>query len=125
MSMANEYATILNERPHRSQDSPSIEELRKFCDGITEYTQPQGHCKLERGFLVNVGQEFRVTLIRADNQYKLILLRAYVPSNDLPVLLDTYGDEMVKCNSLKDLKEALGQFLRREDIQTQIQDWIR
>lgn len=123
--MANKYADILNEIPLASQVSPSIEELRRFCEGVTEYTQTHGECKLERGYLVNFGQEFRVTLIRAENKYKLILLRAYVPSNDLPVLLDTYADEMVKCNSLKDLKVALEQFLRRADIQTQIQDWIR
>ena len=123
--MSNEYAAILKESPQPSYVSPSIQELRNFCDGITEHVHPRGKCELERGYLVDYGQEFRVTLIRSEDQYKVILLRAYVPVKSLPVLLDTYAEEMITCKSVKELKAELGKFLRMENVQSQIHEWVR
>jgi hypothetical protein len=123
--MTNEYAAIFDEKPKISQVSPSIAEMQRFCEGITQRTQPIGHCRLERGYVVAYGQEFRVTLIRTDNQIKIVLLRAYIPLQDFPVLLDTYAQEMITCQNLTELKKELAEFLRMEYVQEQIREWLR
>lgn len=123
--MSNVYADILNTSPKPSRVSEPIEELRRFCEGVTVYVGPNGQCILERGYVVNIGQEFKVSLVRTDNQYKLVLLRAYVPPKDFPVYLDSYGDEMIECTALLDLKRELGKFLSTESVQDQIREWVR
>ena len=123
--MMNQYAEIFDETPATAQFSSSIEELKTFCQGITQRKQPAGHCELERGYLVAYGQEFRTTLIRGDNGYKLVLLRAYVPLDDYPVMLDTYAEEMVECKNLPQLKEELTKFLRLSHVRDQIEEWLR
>jgi len=123
--MSNEYADILAERPKQSRESLSISELKRFCEGISQSSQPAGNCELERGYIVALGQEFRVTLLRADNGYKLVLLRAYIPLLDFPVMLDTYAEQMIECRDLAGLKRELAAFLRTQDIHDQIQEWLR
>ena len=123
--MSNEYAAILDEKPANTKVSTAIGELQLMCAGVSERIGDRGRCELERGYVVDYGQEFKVTLIRSDNQYKLVLLRAYVPRGDFPTLLDTYSEEMAECKDLGRLKKELANFLRTQSVRNQIEEWFR
>ncbi len=68
-------------------------------------------CILERGLLVNMGQEWRVKLSATQRNYEQILLRAYVSVKGYPVMLDLYEEDMIECKREATLRRHLKEFL--------------
>ena len=117
--MSNEFLdTLKSEQAKRgsnpAQLSEALEILNVFCQGIGEYTANKVECTVEKGFLVNIGQEWRVKVkSSATLPYEQILFRAYIPAGGYPITLDLYDESTIECRDGKSLKKRLNDFLKR------------
>lgn len=132
--MTSEFYTTLagNTTAGISGQAAVLDVLNEFCKSIQEYgnspelakrlaMQEKGQavpldtrrvkCILERGLLVNMGQEWRVKLSATQRNYEQILLRAYVSVKGYPVMLDLYEEDMIECKREATLRRHLKEFL--------------
>lgn len=90
--------------------------LLEFCRAIRDFTQHKLECGAKEGFLVNMGQEYRVVVKPVGRDFEQILLRAYIPFTGFPTILDIYDDELISCRDAEELRTQLDAFLQRKQI---------
>ncbi len=111
MGNGNEFQTFLKKHPIKpGQSTKALKVLRSFCEAIESHTANKVQCKLERGYVSNLGQEWRV-IIAPVLAAPTILLRAHVSAGGFPVFLDLFEEEPVRCDTEKNLRENLLRFL--------------
>ena len=128
MMEKNMFADVLSKELKKTQGPSSQEALRilqDFCEGVESSTDRKVLCRLERGYLVNDGQEWR-PMIQASgcnersDEPSYVLLRAYVPADGWPVKLSTYDAPMEPCENAEKLRDALQEFLKGPSVVEQI-----
>ena len=77
------------------------------------HTNTRIECFLERGYLVNMGQEWRVKIRATRRSYEQILLRAYISSSGYPIMIDLYEEDMIECKTPLSLRKRLKEFLQQ------------
>lgn len=117
----NPFAAVLTEElEKKEQAQQSLKILRDFCDGIELSTGRQVDCKLERGYRVEYGQEWRPVLRSLLGGPPNLLFRAYVPERDWPVMLDLREGALTQVNGPDELTSILQNFLRNPNVIEQI-----
>jgi hypothetical protein len=98
----------------------ALDAVRDFVDNVRQFADGRFECKLEEGFIVSLGKEWRVVLEKTSGQvpYTQTLLRAYIPVGNYPAHLDFY-DPMQPLRTVHndaEMEAALREFLRRPGI---------
>lgn len=114
--MAESFLQTLREVSVVDKTSVALDILDEFCQAIRDYTEQKLECGVKQGFLVNMGQEWRVIIKPAGRDFEQILLRAYIPLGGFPTELDLYDDALVRCGSEDELRANLASFLQRKTI---------
>jgi hypothetical protein len=114
--MTTSFLEILENNTVKDNTSAALDILEEFCKAIRDYTGQRLECWLSQGFLVNMGQEWRVMVKPVSRDFEQILLRAYVPLNGFPAWLDIYDEEPIRCVDDASLRENLAGFLRQDTI---------
>ena len=104
--------------PISPQQSLSI--LKELCKGVEESPGGKVLCRLERGYLVNDGQEWRPMIQATGGGPSYVLLRAYVPSSGWPAKLSLYDGPMKRCETEGELRSKLEDFLKGPSVVEQI-----
>ena len=94
--------------------------LDEFCEAVSQYTQGKVRCQRERGFVTNLGQEWRVVIQAASGGPAQVMFRAHVPVQGFPVLLDLHEEALIDCQDEAALRAQLEQFLQDENVRAQI-----
>ena len=120
---ANQFQAILtreltNTAPFRPQESLKI--LQEFCEGVEASTSRGVTCTLERGYLVNDGQEWKPMIQATGGGPSYALLRAYVSAVGWPVKLSLYDGPMRRCQTADELRAELEDFLKEPSVVDQI-----
>ena len=117
----NPFAAVLSPHLDSSHHPPeSLGILQEFCLGVELSTHGRVRCTLERGYVVNDGQEWHSVLQPSYGGPKQVLLRAYVPLCGWPVRLNLYDGPLVECDRRTDLMHQLQQFLQQPAVIEQI-----
>src|SRR5207249_4284966 len=90
-------------------------------DAVSKFTQGKVRITREPGFLVNVGQEYRMVLQSAAGGPAHPMFRVYIPLTGYPVNLDLHQEGLQECPTQQDLEAALEEFLRDPNVQAQIE----
>ncbi len=109
----NPFAQVLAEElamPDTAGEALSV--LQEFCRGVELSTDGRVECRLERGYPLTYGQEWRVVLHPWLGDTPQLLLRSYVPLSSWPVTLDLHGGPLTRCSSAQELTSELQAFLR-------------
>lgn len=119
--MANEFLEVLTTGPQPAEGfQPALQILDEFCAAVEQYSQGKVACRRERGFVTNLGQEWRVVLQSRSGGPEHILFRAHVPVQGRPVTLDLYEEALVKCEDETALRAELRRFLQEPNVREQI-----
>ena len=114
--MADSFLQTLEKVAIEDKTSVALSVLNEFCQAIRDYTEQKLECGAKQGFLVNLGQEWKVIIKPAGRDFEQILLRAYVPFSGFITTLDLYGDALIACHDEAELRENLAEFLRSKTI---------
>ena len=114
--MASSFLETLQKSTIPDNTSAALDILNEFCGAIRDYTGHRLECWLVPGFLVDLGQEWRVTLKPKSRDYEQILLRAYVPMDAFPTSLDLYGESLLTCSNEATLRKNLANFLKTRTV---------
>lgn len=114
------YDALVESPPVSNQAQQVLDILDEFGRGVEQYAQNQVTINRERGFVVNMGQEWRVTIRSLAGGPEQPMFRAYVPIDGFPTMLDLHEQELLKCDSPEDVRGALQEFLRDPSVKEQI-----
>jgi hypothetical protein len=92
----------------KNDNAVAVDLLRAFAQQVASLINTGGaSVGVELGHLVNQGQEYRV-VVRAPQIHLVdILLRAFIPIDGFPVVLDMFAQGETSCASEDDLVKAL------------------
>jgi hypothetical protein len=118
----NPFAAVLTEELADQQPTQeSLQVLQDFCSGIELSTRKRVICTLERGHLVNYGQEWRLVIRSSKGGPSQTLFRAYVlMSKDWPMVLDLHQGALTEAQGKDECVRMLQDFLRDPNVVTQI-----
>ncbi|MBM3498394.1 MAG: hypothetical protein FJX74_06950 [Armatimonadetes bacterium] len=83
--------------------------LDEFCKLVEAKTGVK--CQLVRGYLVNIGQEWKVMMAAATGGPEYVMLRAYIPATGDTVHLDLYAEELAEARNAEELRVRLEAFV--------------
>lgn len=109
----NEFSDIVRNIGAQPAQAPvALTVLQSFCQGIEQGSGGAVRCWLERGYLTNLGQQWRVMVRGGEQGQPQVLLRAYVPDRTPPVAtLDLYDEAPIACDDEATLRAQLKRFL--------------
>ncbi|MBI2301618.1 MAG: hypothetical protein HYU66_22175 [Armatimonadetes bacterium] len=88
---------------------PRLAVLKQFAESIRAATGGRVVAGLKRGYVTNLGQEWRVVLCPSEGGMEVVLLRAHLPVGE-ETYLDLYDAELVKVGSPSALEGQLKAF---------------
>ncbi len=94
----------------------ALQKLREIAAGIQESLGEPFVVRLEPGYRVNLGQQFKLAIRLKDPEFSDFLFRAYVPPDGFPVTLDLFGDEHPACADVAGLEAKLLEFLGKDEV---------
>lgn len=94
----------------------ALQKLRDIAAGIQESLGEPFVVRIEPGYRVNQGQQFKLAIRLKDPEYSDFLFRAYVPPAGFPVTLDLFGEEHPACADVAGLEAKLLEFLRQTEV---------
>ncbi len=98
-----------------------LRKLRDLAVAIEASLKPGTiEVRVEPGYRVNLGQQYRFVFRIPKVDYRDVLLRAYVPTGGLPVSLDLFDDKHPECRTVEELEAALIAFLRHPDVKQRL-----
>lgn len=110
--MVDDFAAAARTDVVRADLGKVVQVLDEFCAGVGKGWNERVRCWRTRGFLTNLGQEWRVMMASAAGGPEHVMLRAHVAPGGFPVRLDLYEEELVECADEAALREALKRFLQ-------------
>jgi hypothetical protein len=120
--MTNRFLEALAQTPPAStQFDEVLNVLDEFAQAVDTFTKGKVHVTREPGFLVSVGQEYRILLQSASGGPVQPMFRVYVPLQGYPVNLDLHQDRLLPCEDRPALEIALEEFLKDPHVQAQIE----
>ncbi len=98
----------------------AVKLLHGFAEQVAAFLNGEGRAPaevvVELGHVVDQGQEHQVVVRAPAIGLQDYLLRAYVPFDGFPVVLDTFGEEDRRAESPEDLVRELVALMRRGDM---------
>lgn len=94
----------------------ALKKLREIASGIEESLGDPFVARIEPGYRVNQGQQFKLAIRLKDPEFSDFLFRAYVPPDGFPVTLDLFGDEHPACADVSELEAKLLEFLGKAEV---------
>jgi len=116
--------TVKNLFPQRTDATVydnALEKLESVAQGIQEVLGDPFVVRLEPGYRVDKGQQYKLAIRLDSPPFSDFLFRAYVPLDGFPVTLDLFGDKHPECADADALERELVQFLREDAVQRQIE----
>ena len=102
----------------------AVDLLHAFGEQVAELINPttevQAEVKVELGHLVNQGQEHRVVIRATEIGLSDYVLRAFVPFDGYPVVLDMFEEVDRVCESVESLVAALVELSRKPAMQQRL-----
>ena len=101
------------------RSDPRLTVLKEFAESIAAATAGRVTAAVSRGYVSNLGQEWRV-VARSDGDSAVILLRAHLGADDT-TQLDLYDEELETCDGAEALRERLKTFARSSAARSNLQ----
>jgi hypothetical protein len=113
--MGNQFATALADLDLGTTDK-RLEVLADFCTAISNQAKERVRCWLARGYVTNLGQEWRVMARAAEEGApEVALLRAHLDAHGA-THLDLYGEELITCADDSQLAAELVRHVRSAEF---------
>jgi hypothetical protein len=96
--------------------------LKDTAEAIRETRFQQSHVvvRVEPGFSVNLGQQFKIVVSVPRQGFSDILFKAYIPTDGFPVTLDLFGQRDEQYNDLTSLRKAILRFMERPEVRLRL-----
>jgi hypothetical protein len=102
----------------------AVDLLHAFAEQVAELLKPPGgvaaEVKVKLGHQVDQGQEYRVVIRAPEIGLSDYLVRAFVPFDGYPVMLDMFEEADRQCDTAESLVAALVELSRRPAMQQRL-----
>jgi hypothetical protein len=116
------FAPVREQTNERYREAVDL--LHAFAEQVAELINPPGgvvaEVKVELGHLVNQGQEHRIAIQAPEIGVSEYVLRAFVPPDGYPVVLDAFSEADRACPTAESLVAALVELSAQSSMRQQL-----